>query len=268
MWNDRRVLLASTVALVGVVGIAIAVTRPQSLPPSAPSTTQTASRHATPGVTALPANSAPTVASLPVAFKVQPNELGMVPILEYHGVEPAESRWARSISNFKGDLLWLYEHGYVSQTVQDMLNGFPDVPAGKKPVVFTFDDARKDQFTASGVDAKGLAIPTPTCAVGLMMDFAKTHPGFGHRASFYLLPSFFEENPTIGAKLKFLEANGFELGNHTWTHLMMRKATPDRIRNEIARLQGAVDRYLGPSFKTVTLAAPDGSMPKTPAQIA
>jgi peptidoglycan/xylan/chitin deacetylase (PgdA/CDA1 family) len=214
-----------------------------------------------------------------VVAKVQPgngadaaakaNELGLVPVLEYHGVQAKESRWVRSVANFKRDLEWLWKHGYQSATLVDMLEGFPQIAPGKKPVVFTFDDARGDQFVASGVDAGGLAIPTPDSAVGLMVAFGKEHPDFGHRASFYLLPVFFEDDKTAGAKLKYLHSNGFELGNHSWSHLMIGKSQPAKIRDELAKLQAAVRKHLGPdgdSFRTRTLALPHGSEPKSPAQ--
>lgn len=200
-----------------------------------------------------------------------PNELGLVPILEYHGIGARESRWVRKAESFRKDLDWLASHGYVTATTLDMVNGFPDVPAGKKPVVLTFDDARGDQFVASGVDAGGLAIPAPNSGVGIMLDAAKRHPGFGHRASFYLLPVFFEDDKTAGAKLRFLHQNGFELGNHTWTHLMLGKGSPEKIRDELGRLQAAVARHLGPdatSFQTRTVALPNGSIPRSPAQLA
>ncbi|MEB3236407.1 MAG: putative glycoside hydrolase [Candidatus Sericytochromatia bacterium] len=194
------------------------------------------------------------------------HELGLVPVLEYHGIGKEESRWVRRADRFRTDLEFLANNGYVTATTQDMLDGFPRVPAGKKPVVLTFDDARADQFVASGIDAKGLAIPTPDCGVGIMLDVAKRHPGFGHRASFYLLPSFFEDDRTAAAKLKFLAANGFELGNHTWTHLLMSKATPTQIRSELVKLQAAVRKVVGPDFRTTTVALPMGGIPKRPDQ--
>ncbi|MBM3260073.1 MAG: polysaccharide deacetylase family protein [Candidatus Sericytochromatia bacterium] len=214
-----------------------------------------------------------TVAPAPAAIQVasaadvaKANELGLVPVLEYHGIGKEESRWVRRADRFRGDLEFLATNGYVTATTQDMLDGFPHVPAGKKPVVLTFDDARADQFVASGVDAKGLAIPTADCGVGIMRDVAKRYPGFGHRASFYLLPSFFEDDRTAAAKLKFLAANGFELGNHTWTHLLMSKATPGQIRSELVRLQAAVRKVVGPDFRTTTVALPMGGIPKRPDQ--
>lgn len=194
------------------------------------------------------------------------NELGLVPVLEYHGIGKEESRWVRRADRFRSDLDFLANNGYVTATTQDMLDGFPHVPAGKKPVVLTFDDARADQFVASGIDSAGLAIPTRDCGVGIMLDVARKHPGFGHRASFYLLPSFFEDDKTAGAKLRFLAAKGFELGNHTWTHLLMSKASPQQIRAELVRLQAAVRKVLGPDFRTTTVALPMGGIPKRPDQ--
>ncbi len=263
MWKDRRLLLAGTVTVVAIAGAAFAVARPQFSKPLRSTAGNVAP------VTAGESTGGPALHLVAYSGPEAPNELGMVPVLEYHDVGPTEGRWQRSIANFKGDLQWLYDNDYVPTTTADMIAGFPDVPAGKKPVVITFDDARKSQFVAAGIGPDGEAIPTPDCAVGIMMNFAKTHPGFGPHASFYLLPSFFEQDQYAAAKLKFLEHHGFELGNHTWSHMQIGKASPLRIRSELSRLQAAVQKELGqPDFRTLTLALPDGITPKSPAQIA
>ncbi|MBM3266044.1 MAG: polysaccharide deacetylase family protein [Candidatus Sericytochromatia bacterium] len=259
---DRRLLVAGTVALLAIGGIAVAVTRQSE--GDAPK-----GRQADPPRAAVPAQNGAVAAAPAATGGLPPNELGLVPILEYHGIGRTEARWVRTVDNFRLDLAWLEKHGYVTATVLDMLAGFPDMPAGKKPVVLTFDDARGDQFVASGIDAGGLAVPAPASGVGVMMDFSRKHPHFGHRASFYVLPTFFEDDKTAGAKLRFLAANGFEIGNHTWSHLMMKKAPPAKIRDELTRLQAAVREHLGPDgaeFRTRTIALPNGSIPGTPAQ--
>src|SRR5688500_1454777 len=86
-----------------------------------------------------PASVGPTT-SLP------PNELGRVPILEYHIVGDSAGRWARRRGDFERDLQMLYERGYRPVTVAELVDGALDLPAGTSPVVFTFDDASPSQF--------------------------------------------------------------------------------------------------------------------------
>ena len=115
--------------------------------------------------------------------KAKVNEAGVVPILEYHDVLPKERSMVRSIDNFKHDLQRLYEEGYRPVLLRDYLDNKIDLPLGMAPVVFTFDDARNSQFRYlpnGEID--------PTCAVGIWQDFAKTHPDFPVKATFYVLP--------------------------------------------------------------------------------
>lgn len=268
---DRRLLVAGTISVMAI-GASLAGCSKSTRPSDATTAADAPRKVAAAGDVSADKGSAGAGGTQMAARPaIAPNELGLVPILEYHGIGAKESRWVRKAEYFRKDLDWLAAHGYVTATTLDMVKGFPDVPAGKKPVVMTFDDARGDQFVASGVDAGGLAMPTADSGVGIMMNAAKKHPGFGHRASFYLLPVFFEDDKTAGAKLRFLQQNGFELGNHTWTHLMLGKGSPEKIKDELGRLQNAVAKHLGPDaagFQTRTVALPNGSVPKSPAQLA
>jgi hypothetical protein len=41
-----------------------------------------------------------------------PNELGRIPILEYHKVDRPEARWTRTPENFRADLELFWKNGY------------------------------------------------------------------------------------------------------------------------------------------------------------
>src|ERR1700682_2807403 len=41
-----------------------------------------------------------------------PNELGRIPILEYHKVDRPEARWTRTPENFRADLERFWKNGY------------------------------------------------------------------------------------------------------------------------------------------------------------
>lgn len=197
------------------------------------------------------------------------NELGRIPVLEYHRFGPSEGRWTRTPANFRSDLEWLYNNDYVLISASTLSNGTFNVPAGKKPVVLTFDDASDGQFKflhdGSGKlrrDAKGNPLADPNTAVGVLDAFAKAHPDFGMAAVFYVLPNAFEVAAESGEKLRYLLASGRELGNHTYNHAMLKKLSPSQINAEMVKAQDEVVRELGKSYAFQTLALPYGIYPK------
>ncbi|HEY9898889.1 MAG TPA: putative glycoside hydrolase [Pantanalinema sp.] len=198
-----------------------------------------------------------------------PNELGRVPVLEYHRFGPKEDRWTRTYDNFRKDLAWLHANGYVTVNAKDLADGKLEVPAGKKPVVFTFDDATAEQFKflhdAGGKvrrDAKGQPMVDPQSAVGIMDAFYAQHPDFGRAGTFYVLPNPFEVAAESGDKLRYLLATGREVGNHTYNHGMLKKMSPNQITNEMVKAQNEVVHALGRSYSFSTLALPFGIYPK------
>ena len=102
--------------------------------------------------------------------------------------------------------------------------------------------------------------------MGVMLEFARTHPGFEPAGTFYVLREPFggvEEGPEL---LRWLVANGFELGNHTPDHIPLGTLGPTEVQSQLARgakiLTDAV-----PGYRVRTMALPLGSMPK-PASLA
>lgn len=203
------------------------------------------------------------------AAPATPNELGRVPVLEYHRFGKVEDRWTRTYDNFRKDLEWLYNNGYVSVNASALSAGKLDVPAGKKPVILTFDDSTAEQFMflkdGRGTirrDSKGNAMVDPQSAVGILDAFAAKHPDFGRAGVFYTLPGAFETPAEAAEKLKYLVATGREIGNHTYNHNSMKKLSPAQIVKEMASAQDEVVKELGRSYKLTTLALPFGIYPK------
>jgi len=92
-----------------------------------------------------------------------------------------------------------------------MVNGRIAVPAGKTPVVMTFDDSTKEQLAWD--DQKR---PKPNTAIAIMLEFAKQNPGFEPAGTFYVNRDPFAGDPRGAEMLRWLHANGFEIGNHTY----------------------------------------------------
>ena len=202
-----------------------------------------------------------------------PNELGKIPILEYHLLGETEGRWQREWTRFRRDLEILYERGYRPVSVSDLVDGRIDLPAGLSPVVFTFDDASPSQFRYVERPDGSLAIDS-TSAVGIWLDFAKSRPDWKNRATFCLLSgaeagrSFFGNKGIEGqrtewrfAKVRFLAEQGFELCNHTLWHANLGKYDDAFVQEQIARGVMAIDSAV-PGYRVRSLALPLGVWPK------
>jgi hypothetical protein len=196
---------------------------------------------------------------------VKPNELGKVPILEYHLIQPEKSTWARTAGEFRRNLELLYSSGYRSISLSDYIQGKIDVPAGTHPVIFTFDDSSPGQFRY--LVRNGKKEIDPDCAVGMFIEFKKRHPDFGMHATFFVLTGAKEPHKLFGqpeyesAKLKELVSLGFEIGNHTLWHAQLNKYGADTVKNQLATAVKNIQAVL-PGYKVHTLALPFGVYPK------
>jgi hypothetical protein len=166
----------------------------------------------------------------------------------------------------------LYKRGFRPITAAELVDKKIDLPRGLSPIVFVFDDASPPQF--SYIEKTGKTEIDPNSVVGIWLDFAKTHPGWGNKAVFCVLSgaeagrSFFGNKGIAGQKsewrfpkMKFLAQQGFEICNHTLWHAQLSKYPDAFVQEQIARLQLAVDSAV-PGYRIRTLALPLGLWPK------
>ncbi len=207
------------------------------------------------------------VGLLPALARAQlpPNELGRVMILEYHQIAEPEGRWVRTPANFRRDLERLWAEGYRLVALTDLLDGTLTLPAGTSPVVLTFDDSSPGQFRY--LERHGRLEIDPDSAVGILEAFARTHPEFGLKATFYVLPGaaqphrLFGQPEHEGRKLQYLVSRGFEIGNHTLWHATLSKYPEATVRRQLAQAQQWIQRLI-PGYRPRTLALPMGAYPK------
>ena len=193
-------------------------------------------------------------------LKYKANELGSVMILMYHQIGGTEAKWMRKPQNFRRDLLNLYENDYRLISLLDYVNGNIDIEAGKSPVVITFDDATQGQFNYVETD-EGIELD-PDCAVAILEDFYSDYPDFGKAATFYIYyPYPFQQEQYINTKLEFLVQNGYEIGNHTYSHVDLTKISDLNIIKELALQSGKTNEIL-PGYEVRSLALPYGQYPK------
>ena len=206
------------------------------------------------------------IASLP------PNEMGEIPVLEYHIIQDRVfDEFERPPARFRQDLEELYKRGYRPVNVSDVVDRkIQSLPKGISPVVFTFDDAPPSQFSFLGSPDK----IDPNSAIGMWLDFQKTHPGWGDKATFCLLPAasaghaFFGDKGIAGQqtawrfiKVKWLADHGFELCDHTLWHARLDKYPDAMVQQQLARGQLAIDSAV-PGYQVRTMALPLGMWPK------
>jgi peptidoglycan/xylan/chitin deacetylase (PgdA/CDA1 family) len=207
---------------------------------------------------AVSAQPAPAPAPVDPA-QVQANELGRIPVLMYHRlVAVPVSVYDRTPEDFRAELERLAREGYVPITTAELAAGRIDIPAGKHPVVLTFDDGDPTTITL-GPDGT----PAPGSAVRILLDVAAANPGFRPVASVYVNADPFGGGAAGVAALRWLHANGFEIGNHTFGHTNLRTATAEQAQRDIARGDAFI-REAVPGYEPDTLALPFGARPRNP----
>jgi peptidoglycan/xylan/chitin deacetylase (PgdA/CDA1 family) len=203
----------------------------------------------------------------------RPNELGVVPVLMYHAftTDPGlTGPWVKTVDEFAADLQWLDDHQFSVISVREQIENRINVPAGKHPVILTFDDASAGQFLFDQ-DANGAYLPRPASAVGVMEAFFAAHPDFGHTALFAVGPNFcFSDSgtdqlnsyDTCDAKITWLAAHGYEIANHTLTRANLGDVTPDQFAEEVGGTVQWIDEQVsGSGNLSRVLILPYGGRP-------
>jgi peptidoglycan/xylan/chitin deacetylase (PgdA/CDA1 family) len=191
-------------------------------------------------------------------FAGAPNELGDVPVLMHHRVanEPSSS-YDITPREFRLELQRLWNDGFAPVRAVDLVNGTIALPAGKAPVVMTFDDGDESQF---GLLPNGQV--KPGTAVGIMLEFAETHPGFKAAATFYPNREPFGATDEEAARLlRWLVANGFEVGNHTVDHVALSTLGEDEVQEQLGAQANFLEAAL-PDYRVRTMALPFGALPE------
>ncbi|MFL6015036.1 MAG: putative glycoside hydrolase [Gaiellaceae bacterium] len=188
----------------------------------------------------------------------KPNELGVIPVIMHHEIRPDRvGAFDQTPAEFRAELEKLWRQGYWPVTAAALASGrLGSVPAGKTPVVLTFDDSTQFQFfyTASG-DIKA------TTAIGVMRAFARAHPKFKIAGTFYVLREPFAGTQRAPAMLRWLVAHGFELGDHTHDHIPLNTLGDAGVQRELVQ-GGNVITDAVPGYRIRTMALPLGALPR------
>ena len=202
------------------------------------------------------------------------NELGTIPVLMYHTFTTGDATniWMRNLTDFWNDLFWLYDHDFYVISLRDLVDNTIDVPAGKHPVVLTFDDASDSQFQFV-VGADGDLEPSPFTAVGVLESFFADYPDFGRGGHFAVTAAycFANVNDPAGVntyvehcpkKLQWLSDHGYEVGNHTWSHPNLATLSGAGVNEEVGSTSAFIaNRVTGPGNQGSILTLPYGGLP-------
>ena len=199
------------------------------------------------------------------------NELGRVPIMMYHGIREKTSSstgtvggnvdkdgYNRTPDAFRKDLEFYYEKGYRMIRLNDYIDGKIDVEYGKSPIILTFDDGNEDNIRVTGLDDNGDIIIDENSAVGILEAFKKKHPDANVTATFFVNGGIFNQTEYNDKILHFLIDNGYDVGNHTQTHLDIKKSSGDRVQKEIAYVYDELEKVIPGKYVNI-IALPFGS---------
>jgi len=194
-----------------------------------------------------------------IDMSLEPNEIGEIMIVMYHGIGVDEGDWQRTPENFRKDLEYMYQHGYRMISLNDYAKGIITTKAGYTPIILTFDDGRQNNFDLT--EKNGEYVINPDCVVGILEEFKEKYQDFNVTASFFLNSSPFGQQEYIDYKLKWLVDNGYDVGNHTYTHDEIAKLNGEDIQSEIGSINNILHKYI-PDYAVETLALPHGSNPR------
>ncbi len=193
---------------------------------------------------------------------VNANELGYVPVLLYHRIKESDNMYDISPIEFQSNLQRLYDNDYVLIDFKDYLDGIIDIPSGKHPVVFTFDDGDISQYKIVE-DDDGNHIIDEESAVGIMYEFYLENPDFGFEAAFFLNGNVpFAQREYAEDKIAFMNENGLLLCNHTLMHnnLSLAKNKEVVIESIVSNESYYLNKYQVELVKI--LAIPFGTYPE------
>ena len=193
-----------------------------------------------------------------IDLSLKPNESGKIMILMYHNIGEEEQTWTRTVDNLKKDLETLYEKGYRPISLTDYVTGNITTELGYTPVVLTFDDGNLNNYRY--LEDGSL---DPNCAVGILVEFNRTHPDFPLEATFFITSSNpFKQSRYAKEKVEALIEMGMDIGNHSKDHMNFKDASKDDLEEQLGYQAQYLETFAPEGYRVNTLALPYGSRPK------
>ena len=197
------------------------------------------------------------------------DESGNVPIMMYHGIHNITDNeytggnvdkdgYQRTTEAFMKDLEFYYNSGYRMIRLEDYVNGIIDVEAGYSPIIITFDDGLSNNLKVTGLDSDGNIIIDPNCAVGVLESFKQKYPDYNVTATFFINGGLFNQSEYNEKILNWLIDNGYDIGNHTYSHVDFTTVSKDKSVQEVGNMYNLLDKYIPGKYVNI-IALPFGS---------
>ena len=165
-------------------------------------------------------------------------KLPQVPILSYHNVPlttEKPSAYFISEAQFEAQVKYLKENGYSSVLPDDLYNHYTvGKPLPSKPIMFTFDDTRKEHYKA------------------VMPILEK----YGYKGAFFIMTvAIGKKNYMTSDEIKIISDRGHCVGHHTYDHQNLKKLPQaewikqiDKPREKLEKITGKKIDYLAYPF--------------------
>ena len=165
-------------------------------------------------------------AAMPVAQVTVQDDPRTVMVLNYHKVVDEHMSLSVPLADFEQHMKWLKEYGYTSITPEELyefiVNG-SELP--EKPVLITFDDGYKDNYTN---------------AYPIMKKY-------GFKGTIFVVTGFLGvyDNYMTWEQAKELSDNGFSIESHTYSHKSMTETSDEEISKELTKSRDTIKNKLG-----------------------
>lgn len=199
------------------------------------------------------------------------NELGEVPIMMYHGIHHKNNSdteyiggnvdkdgYQRTTEAFIKDLEFYYNEGYRMIRLTDYIDGNIDVELGKSPIILTFDDGLENNIKVTGLDENGEIMIDPNSAVGILESFKKKYPDYNVTATFFVNGGLFQQEEYNNQILTWLVDNGYDIGNHTYSHVDFTTVDSTKSQEETGKVYEKLDKIIPEKYVNI-VALPFGS---------
>lgn len=199
------------------------------------------------------------------------NELGNVPIMMYHGIHNKKNSetnyiggnvdkngYQRTSEAFRNDLEFYYKNNYRMIKLDDYVDGKIDVELGKSPLILTFDDGLSNNIKVTGLDKDGDIIIDPNCAVGILEEYKAKYPDFNITATFFINAGLFNQKDYNEKILNWLIDNGYDIGNHTYSHIDFTTIDSNKTMQEVGSMYELLNTNIKDKYVNI-IALPFGS---------
>jgi hypothetical protein len=159
------------------------------------------------------------------------------------------------LGDFQNGLQGLYDSGYSLVSLQDWIEGDLTLPAGRKPLAITIDDA----FFGDQISLDSDGIPLDNTGLGILWQFTELHSDFGFKSSLFAnlgdkyygnLPhkDWFEFDnhwrQSLGDVIAWCLDHNVGVYNHLYMHPRLDLTKPEDVHSEVSRNDVAMRNFL------------------------